>query len=246
MALEAAAFVRLMEETYRIKAIVLSRRPYREHDLSVTLYSLERGKQVLVARGARKFRSKLAAHIEPLCLIEGLVVRGRTHDYLGSASARTVWPAIKGDLDKLAAASAGAAFFEATVREGQTESQMFYLLRDFFAALEAAQPDYPLELLPALFKFKLRALAGYELELRHCLVCGRKLKPGGNRLSLAKNGLACPACLPGSQALTISDESVKILRLAMEYDLAKFLNIKISPESVREVSHLVNLLTDSN
>ena len=47
-----------MEETYNTKAIILNRQPFRERDSRVTIFSLERGKLILVARGTKKITSK--------------------------------------------------------------------------------------------------------------------------------------------------------------------------------------------
>ena len=44
-----------MEETFYTRAIILKRSPWRENDSKVTVYSLERGRLELVARGTKKF-----------------------------------------------------------------------------------------------------------------------------------------------------------------------------------------------
>jgi len=49
----------MRESTKNISAFILKSDPYKEKDLLITIYSLEEGKLILRARGARKSSSKL-------------------------------------------------------------------------------------------------------------------------------------------------------------------------------------------
>ena len=57
-----------MDETYNFEAIVLNRYAFRESDSRVILYSREKGKLELVARGTKKIKSKIS-YIELLNLL---------------------------------------------------------------------------------------------------------------------------------------------------------------------------------
>jgi DNA repair protein RecO len=128
-----------MDETYRFKGVVLSRQAYREHDLLVEVLSEEQGKLRLVARGAKKFKSKVAAHVEPLCLIEAMAIRGRREDYLGSALTDEVFAIIKGDLDRLRLASEAVNLLRRLIREGEPVGRIFRYLVEYLTYLN--QPD---------------------------------------------------------------------------------------------------------
>ena len=58
-------------------AFVLSRRDFREYDQSISLYTLEKGRLEVLARGVKKILSKNAAHLEPFCLIEAEIIQGK-------------------------------------------------------------------------------------------------------------------------------------------------------------------------
>ena len=88
-----------MEETYRVKAIILNRQAFRENDVMVTVQSMDKGKLKLVARGVKKMQSKLAGHLEPLNLGDIMVVRGKQFNYVGSANAENCYANIKSDLE---------------------------------------------------------------------------------------------------------------------------------------------------
>src|SRR3989339_1111881 len=89
---------------YNLSVIILKRQVFREDDLLVTVYSKEKGKLTLLARGAKKVLSKLAGHLEPVSLSYLNAVDGRAIDQLIGAEMIECFGAIKNDLDKLSAA----------------------------------------------------------------------------------------------------------------------------------------------
>jgi len=218
----------MIEETYRIKAIVLKRQAFREHDLLVTVYSLEKGKQQLVARGARKFRSKVAAHVEPFCFIDGMVVRGKVYDYLGSALSESCQVGIKEAEPKISAASRAIRMLDAQTRTGHSDKELFFLLRDFLYLLDKSKDGMNFELISDLFQFRLYAYLGFGMEVYHCIICNKNLTPGENIINFRLGGVVCRECSKSEKGLTISDEAVKVLRLANKLEMSKFKNLKIS------------------
>jgi recombinational DNA repair protein (RecF pathway) len=49
-----------MEETYHLNGIILNRAPFRENDLKIVLYTAEKGKITLVAKGGLKKQVKIS------------------------------------------------------------------------------------------------------------------------------------------------------------------------------------------
>ena len=88
---------------YSLTAIVLKRRVFKEDNLLITVYSKEKGKLTLLARGAKKVLSKLAGHLEPVSLSYLNAVDGRAIDQLIGAEMIQCFSTIKNDLDKLSA-----------------------------------------------------------------------------------------------------------------------------------------------
>jgi DNA repair protein RecO (recombination protein O) len=124
-----------MDETYATKAIVLNRQPFRENDSRVILYSRDRGKLELIARGTKKINSKLAGHLEPLSLSSIMVVRGRQFDYIGGAAAINCFIDLKSDLAKLAAAGQAVKATSELIKTGIDDNYIYLLLLDFLEIL---------------------------------------------------------------------------------------------------------------
>ena len=227
-----------MDETYLTEAIILNRQPFREDDLQITVYSRDRGKLFLVARGGHKAKSKLAAHLEPLCRAEIMVVRGRHYDYAGSAVSANCYADLKSDYEKISSAGIAANAIIKTVKEGVPDEGIFDLLRDFLSELNSGKLNP--ELAAAFFLLELLAHLGLSPEVHNCVLRREKIEPGGNRFDFARSGLICPKCRASAGSLTISDDSIKIIRLVLSENFSRLKKIKCSAKIEAEIISLVN------
>ena len=130
----------VMEPTYNTRAIILDRVDFREADSRIICYSEDKGKLELVARGAKKLKSKSSGHIEPLTLSRLMVVQGKDMNYAGTAIGEDFYANIKGDLDKILVARQALALVERMTREGEVDghAEIFNLLKDFLDNLESS------------------------------------------------------------------------------------------------------------
>lgn len=235
-----------MEETYNLNAIILNRRDQGEGDGRVTVYSLERGKLELTARGMKKIKSKLAGHLEPLTLSKLMAVRGRQYDYVGAAVSENCYGSIKSDLEKLAAAGEALNAFNRMVKAGEADEKLFFLLKDFLQAIDCREPRAArYELYLNLFIFKLLTELGHAPELYNCVNCRSKIMPTGMKFDASRGGLACGRCATKA-GLTVSVTCVKLLRLAEENDLKKLINIKINKKAEDEVKKIIGSFLNYN
>lgn len=92
---------------YKIEAVVLRRRNLGEADRLVTVLSRDRGKLVLVARGARRPRSRLGGRLEPPTRFRALVAEGRTLDVVSQVEVLDAHAALRNDLERMGSAAVG-------------------------------------------------------------------------------------------------------------------------------------------
>jgi DNA repair protein RecO (recombination protein O) len=249
-----------MEETYKSKVIVLDRKPFREHDIRAAVYSLEKGRMDFVVRGAKKIESKLSGHLEPLCLSDIMIVRGRQLDYIGSAATENSFINLKRDFDKINCAGEAVRVFKKTVKNNEPDERLFYLLNDFLSILNSRAPlivNY--ELFINFFILKLMVCLGYMPQLYSCANCGEKISPGGNKFNFAKGGLVCKKCaspLPPppirreeeGAKLAISDDCIKVLKITVlkEYNFHKLAKVKLNKKLNEEVIKIISLFYQYN
>lgn len=235
-----------MDETYTAKAIVLNRQPYRENDSRVTVYSLEYGKLILVARGTGSIKSKMAGHIEPFCLSDFMIVRGRRYNYIGGVASRNCYSSIKSDLIKLQIAGQITRVFSRMIKENEPQSDLFFLLSNF---LEFLNNNFIKEELCDFFiySFMLKMLVnlGYEPELQSCVICGKKLEPEGNGFDISHGGLVCITCQQKT-GLKISGDAIKLLRYIIKENFSKLLKLKFDKKVSVEIVKNIILFFDYN
>ncbi|MFH1522623.1 MAG: DNA repair protein RecO [Patescibacteria group bacterium] len=254
-----------MEETYTTRAIILNRYPFREHDSKAAIYSLDRGKLELIARGTKKLSSKLAGHLEPISLSKIMVVRGKQYDYVGSAISENCFLNIKSDLEKLQYAGQAINVFGKLIKEEQADENIFTLIEEYINLLDKAEFEaHNIELFYHFFVLKLLSLLGYTPELYNCVICKNKLKePNGNLFDVAKGGVICANCSKKSptspptpllirkgeinclkDCLTISENCIKILRLVIDKELSQLISLDINNESKKETCKVINSFLD--
>ena len=137
---------------YNLSVIILKRQDFKEDDLLVTVYSLEKGKLTLLARGAKKIKSKLAGHLEPVSLSYLNIVDGRSIDQLIGAAMLQSYGKIKTDIDKLSAAGWFLNLLDQQTMENHPDARVFLLTRKYLDFLEQKSQDYAIAKLAGVFK----------------------------------------------------------------------------------------------
>jgi DNA repair protein RecO (recombination protein O) len=116
---------------YSLNAIILSRASFREDDLVVSVYSKERGKLMLVARGAKKIKSKLAGHLEPVSLSFLEIARGKSRDQLIGAQLIKSHAGIKNDILKTAYSNYFLELLNELTFENHADHRVFELTKKY-------------------------------------------------------------------------------------------------------------------
>lgn len=198
--------------TYTTQGIILRRRDFNEDDCFYSIYTQDHGKIEAVAQGVRKIRSKLAAHLEPLCLGEFMFANGRQIERLIQARLLENFGAIKKDLQLLGQAGYLADVTDLLTKQGEKEARIFELLRGFFAILNQNRPAANLE---QIFVVKLLQFLGFELILNQCVVCHQPLEsPLSVNVAPDKGGVVCLNCSPQvlSGSVLISSLTLETVR----------------------------------
>lgn len=239
-----------MDKTYPTKAIILNRYNWREADRLVSVYTPNNGRLSLLARGASKLNSKLAAHIEPISLSQIMVIKGKGFDYLGSAIMTQSFAGIKGDLNKLYFAGRALEFFSRLIKEGEEDEALFNWLEKWLISLDQVETEGSLDkdngnFRLLLFYFRTLAILGYALSLDRCLACRQLIVAGNlNRLDLIRGGLICPHCQSenanynfsqfNQSVFTISDNCIKLWRYLDDPNNLSLKNLKFNKKLLKE------------
>lgn len=143
---------------YNLQAFILRRQAFKDDDLLITLYSLEKGKLTLQAKGAKKILSKLAGHLEPLTLSKLNVTLGKNIDQLIGAQSLKSYAKLKNNLSTLGYASYFIELITSLTPENHPDPHLFSLVQKSFDYLES---NNNFILARISFGFKLLYLLGF-------------------------------------------------------------------------------------
>lgn len=176
----------------RDEAIVLGRTRFSETSLIVTLFTRARGPMRVIAKGARRSRSRFSGSLEPTNHVLAVYYRkeGRGLQTLSQCDIIRAYGGMRESLLRLAY---GYAIIESLVGLKREETPAGPLFDIALGALSSADRN-PGESLEAMFwSFLLAALAesGYRPELEQCLHCRKRPAPGPVRFDPRAGGIVC-------------------------------------------------------
>ena len=157
---------------YRDRGVVLRTIKLGEADRIVTIITSGHGKVRAVAKGARRTRSKLAGHVEPLRHVDLQLYRGRGElDIVTGALTLDRWGSLRDDLDRLGTAMSLAEAVDQIVHDRGEDPVPYQMLVGALGRLDRGAAEM---LLPA-FLLRLLAHEGTAPMLDECVVgsgCG--------------------------------------------------------------------------
>lgn len=182
------------QRSTRVRAIVLGRTKLGETDLILTLLGQDGCQLRAVAKGARKPGGRLAARCELFCEGDYLIAHGRSLGIVSQAELLDAHDAIRGDLDRVSAASAVCEVARLTCYEEAEDPFLHPICSRALRACEEATSRAHLDLVCAAYAFKVLAHGGWRPELDDCVECG---DPAPGRFSVMAGGMLCESCSGG-------------------------------------------------
>ncbi|MCL4508554.1 MAG: DNA repair protein RecO [Chloroflexi bacterium] len=223
------------ERVYRTEAVVLRRADFGEADRLLTLFTVDRGKIRVLAKGARRAKSRLGGNVELYVHSSMLIAQGRNLDIVTQSETIHSFIGLRESLLQIAQASYVAELMDALTAERAPDYPLFDLLLRTFAALAETSDA---ELVSRSYELLLLDRLGYRPELRRCVHCRESLTPGRIFFSAPLGGTLCPTCgetrAPG---MSISVDAVKALRLLLERESVLPPAVKIGAGVRREAEH---------
>lgn len=226
--------------TLKTEAVVLRSLRFGEADRILHLYTLERGRQGAIAKGARRITSRLGGRLEPLSHVELLLHlgRGELATVTGAALVRS-HAAAREQPYRLAVGLVGAEAMLRLFPEQERNERAFLALTrflDLLDGLEAGASRPELNPLGLAFQLKLLWLAGYLPHLGSCAQCGSAGPIVG--FSPRAGGVVCRACASG--ALALSSEGLAGLEALLRRPLAEAGQAGLSERAAREALAVVS------
>lgn len=225
------------------EGIVIRSTDYGEGNKIITVFTREHGKIGMMARGAKKPKSRLAA-ISQL-LTYGYYMYDRTGSQLATLNQGEIihsFRDIRQDLTRTAYAAYMVELLDKLTEEREANPYLFQLLQLTLEYLEAGK-DF--EVLSRIFEVKMLQAAGYRPRLDGCLAC--KSGDGPFLFSVREGGFICEKCRyrdPHSMVLT--EGTAKLLRLFQHFDLSRMGDIKVKETTKTQLRQVLQHFIDEH
>jgi DNA repair protein RecO (recombination protein O) len=131
---------------FKAKAISLKSAPFAEADKMVTIFSQERGKLRVLAKGARRVPSRLGGRVESFTYADYYIAQCRSIDIVSQCEVIETFQSVR---DSAATLQTGLYFLkliDAGTSEGQHNPELFDLLLKGLTALKQGKDPRTVEL----------------------------------------------------------------------------------------------------
>jgi len=217
---------------------VLRRTDFGEADRLLTVFTPERGKVRLIAKGARKPSSRKSGHVESLSHGQFMVAVGRELDIATQAETLEPFLPLREDLVRMTYGYYVAELADAFTAERDENRPLFDLLLEALGWLCTAN-DLPL--VARYYELHLLGLVGYQPQLFICGGCKKQLEQEVNYLSAAEGSVFCRKCGYDRVGTTeLSVNALKVLRFLQTRDWATCRLLRLSSASHAEVERTMN------
>ncbi|CAG7620070.1 DNA repair protein RecO [Paenibacillus allorhizosphaerae] len=227
---------------YRVQGIVIRSMDYGEGNKIITLLTREHGKLSVVARGAKKVKSRYGSSVQLFTFGDYLFFKSGQLGTLNHAEIIEPYHKIREELHRAAHASYLAELTDRML--GDQEGQPF-IFDQLKGSLTAVQEDKDFAIVDHLFEMKMLMFAGYTPELTQCVVCSEHAEAAA--FSVGLGGMLCERCiLRDPQAIRISSGILKMLRLFIQADVRRLGQIDVKPQSKELLKQLMRSYMDTH
>lgn len=224
----------------KCEGIVIRTTDYGETNKVVTLYTREWGKVGVMARGAKKPNSRLAAVTQLFTYGYFLMQKGSGLGSLQQGEMISSMRSIREDIFLTAHASYIVDLTDKSTDDHKTNPFLFELLHQ---TLTLINEGYDLDILTNIYEMKLLNVLGLYPILNECAIC--KQKDGQFAFSIREGGFICHRCLEQDPYhYKVSPATVKLLRIFYYIDLQRLGRISVKPETKAELKKIITAYYD--
>ncbi|MEX0787888.1 MAG: DNA repair protein RecO [Anaerolineales bacterium] len=229
----------LKDRVYRTEAIVLRRRDLGEADRILSVFSPDRGKLRVIAKGVRRPGSRKAGHLEPFTRVLLLLARGRDLDLITQAEAIEPYRELRPDLIRLGHAAYAVELLDRfTVEEGGHRI-LYTLLQQTLERLAAGSDP---ALVMRFYELHLLEATGFRPELNVCVHGKEEIQAQDQFFSPEAGGVLCPRCGPTQpDTRPISMSALRVTRHLQRSAFAEIENLAVRPAVQAEVERIMEL-----
>lgn len=212
---------------YRLQGIVIRSMDYGEGNKIITLFSREHGKMSVVARGAKKVKSRFGSAVQLFTLGDFSFYKAGQLGTLNHAEIVEAFHKLREDLHMASNASYLAELTDKMLGDQEGHPYLFEQLKGSFQAFLEGKD---MQVIVYLYEMKMMMHAGYTPELEQCVICRNKAEAVS--FSVGLGGMLCETCrLRDPQAFVLPPGVFKLLRIFVQADVRRLGQIDVKPQT---------------
>ncbi|MFH0905669.1 MAG: DNA repair protein RecO [bacterium] len=226
--------------TIKTSGIIIRKLNFGEADKLLTILTRDRGKIRVVAKGVRRPRAKLVGFADMFCYNELMLAEGRNLDIVTAASTIERFVGNDTPLERIGLMYYLCELADKLIEETQEVPGSFELLREMLHYIK--NHDTNSGVVKSYFEMKMLLMLGYSPELYKCATDDSPLAPGDDLSFSARLG----GILQGAKraqddfARSISENTLKFLRILQRYPLEEATKITASLDVLQQVSAVMS------
>ncbi|MFX0559148.1 DNA repair protein RecO [Tepidibacillus infernus] len=223
----------------RTEGIVIRTVDYGETNKIITLYTRTHGKVSLMARGAKKTKSRFSSMSQVFSYGEYIFFLGKEMGSLNQAEHIRMFPTFHTDIEKTAYA---AYLIELIDKMTESNDPNPFLFQQLLAGLELIDEGKDEEVIARIFEMKILYISGYRPHLHSCAICGSEEALSG--FDIRHGGLVCSKHFDQYRTIALQPITIKLLQMFEMIDMKRIGQVNIKDSTKIQLSHVMKSFFD--
>jgi DNA repair protein RecO (recombination protein O) len=225
---------------FRAEGIVIRSMDYGEGHKIITLFTKDTGKISVMARGAKKLKSRHTSVSQLFTHGEYALFKSSGMASLNQGEVIDSNHRLREDLHLAAYSAYLVEIVDRTMPDEEPNGMVFEQLKAGLTAIESGKDAM---IVLHIMEMKMLALSGYLPQLDECVSCGSD--QGEMVLSVAQGGILCPDCrFRDAAAMPLSEGTLKLLRLFQRIDLRRLGSIEVKEQTKTQLKLAIRAFID--
>lgn len=225
---------------HKVEGIVIRTTDYGEANKILTLYTRELGKIGVMARGAKRPKSRLSSISQLFTHGQFVFQKTQGLGVLNQGEMIQSFRDLRGDIFLTAYAAYIVELLDKLTEQHEKNPYLYELL---FQTLYYMDEGFDYEVLTRIFEVKMLRVAGIGLYVDGCAHCSAK--EGEFSFSIKEGGFLCHRCTHvDERSLKINPGTAKLVRLFYHFDLHRLGSISVKPETKEQLKKVLEAYYD--
>lgn len=230
--------------SYSLEGIVLKTRNLAEADKVITVFSREFGKRDLIAKGARKIKSRKSPYIDLGSINKMFVVETKSIDIVSEVENKYFPEKIYGDLKRTSTLCIVLEATDKLFKENEEQEYIFDLLRETVKEIDSLDTNS----VSTIYIEKILHHAGFIGNLKSCPECSKDFTANDEfTISLMDGSLTHKSCSKGESVMrSVGADELKVLKFYQQNSLHKCARLNLDEKLVKKIQSLIDLYWEIN